>query len=94
MYLADHGSTDDGLMDHVDLLFKDYATYRQFLLCYIEHIYVYVFSVLYLWYSGAQVEVAKQCDIKAKQITSYCCTVLNFGGVNLTEINSIENLEG
>ena len=43
MYLADHGLTDGGLTDHVDLLFQVYATYCQFLLCYIEHIYVYVF---------------------------------------------------
>ena len=43
MYLADHGSADGGLTDHMDLLFQDYVTYRQVLLCYIEHIYVYVF---------------------------------------------------
>ena len=24
LYLADHGSTDHGLMDHVDSLFQDY----------------------------------------------------------------------
>ena len=37
------GSTNGGSTDHVDSLFQDYVTYRQFLLCYIEHNYVYVF---------------------------------------------------
>ena len=40
--------------------------------------------------SGAQVEVAKQCDIKAKQITSYILYIAKFWWCQTTEFNSIE----
>ena len=48
-------SADGGLTDHMDLLFQDHATYHQVLLCYINHIYVYVFLcfvfvIYYDWY--------------------------------------------
>ena len=48
LYLVDHGSTDRGLTDHVDLLFQDCMTH---IVNVYEHIYVYVFvsfvSVIY-----------------------------------------------
>ena len=43
LYLADHGSTDRGLMDHVDSLFQDCTT--RIYAYHNEHMYL---SVLYL----------------------------------------------
>ena len=43
-------------MDHMDLLFQDCTTHRQFLLGYIEHIYVYVFvCFVFVMYYNLQV---------------------------------------
>ena len=51
--LTDHGSTD-----HMDLLFQDCTAHIicQFLLYYVEHIYVYVFvCFVYVIYYDSQV---------------------------------------
>ena len=68
LYLADHGSTDCGSTDHMDLLFQDCTTHIASIFAYNnEHIYVYVFvCFVFVIYGTLQKKFCEHCEHKCK----------------------------